>query len=77
MAKKKKKKTQKKKYLKLHKFSAGVSLLSFLVIIISGMRANVEMTTIAYRSFLVMMAIALVTRILVRAWASFEEVEGG
>lgn len=71
------KQTQKKKYLGLHKFSASVSLLAFLVIIISGMRADVGMETIAYRSFMVMVTIAIVTRILVKAWASFEELDRG
>ena len=60
-----------------HKYSAGVSLLAFLVVIISGMRADVRMITIAYRSFIVMVVIALVTRILVKAWASIEELDRG
>jgi hypothetical protein len=71
------KQVQKKKYPGLHKFSAGVSLLSFVVIIISGMRAQVGFETIALRAFIVMVAIAFVTRILVKAWASFEELDRG
>ncbi len=68
---------QKKKYPGLHKFSAGVSLLSFVVVIISGMRAQVGFGTIAIRAFMVMLAISFVTRILVKAWASFEELDRG
>ena len=71
------KQIQKKKYPGLHKFSAAVSLLCFLVIIISGMRANIGFETIAFRAFIVMIAIAFVTRLLVKAWASFEELDRG
>ena len=71
------KQIQKRKYPGLHKFSAAVSLLTFLVIIISGMQANVGFETITYRSFLAMLVIGLISRILVKAWASFEELDRG
>ncbi|MDZ4785059.1 MAG: hypothetical protein SGJ02_03170 [bacterium] len=71
------KNTIKKKYSRVHRFSAAVSMLAFIVILISGMRSDVRMITIAYRSFAVMVVIALVTRVLVKAWASFEELERG
>jgi len=71
------KQVQKKRYPGLHKFSAGVSLLTFVVIIIAGMKANVGFETITYRAFLAMVVIAFLTRILVKAWASFEELDRG
>lgn len=66
-----------KKYTTIHKYTSGLSLLAFLVIIISGMRADARMITIAYRACAAMICIALLSRVLIKAWASFEEIERG
>lgn len=75
--KKGKKVTKKHKFTLAHKYSAGLSLVCFVVVCIAGVMAEARATTIAWRGMLVMLAISLVTRILVRAWASFEEMNRG
>ena len=54
---KKKKNNLAKKYSRIHKFSAGLSLLAFLVVLIAGLRANVGLETITMRAFIVMVVI--------------------
>ncbi|RMD84156.1 MAG: hypothetical protein D6808_07445 [Candidatus Dadabacteria bacterium] len=71
------KKTLKKKYTRVHKYTASLALLAFAVIIISGLRAEVSIMTIAYRSFVAMVVIAFLAKIIIRALASFEEIESG
>jgi len=63
-----------KRYTVIHKFAVGASLLTFFLIIVQGVRAEVSVVTITYRSFLVCLAIYMITRVVVKAWASFEEI---
>ena len=68
---------KKVKYTLIHKFSVGVSLLSFVVVMLAGIMSDVRVITMTYRAFVVFLAIMVITRVLVRAWASFEETKRG
>ena len=79
MASKKKlvKVVEKKRYIMAHKCVAGLALVMFGVVIAAGILAEARFITIAYRSFLVFLVIMLGSRVLIRAWASFEEIHSG
>lgn len=59
------------------KFCAGLSMMAFMVIVANGLRAEVSLTTIAYRATGVMFVIYLLSRIIVRILASYEEMNSG
>lgn len=69
--------TRIKRYTFIHKYSVGVSILTFFLIIIQGLRAEVSVITITYRTVAVCLAIYVLTRIIVKAIASFEEINNG
>lgn len=77
MAAKKKKIIEKKRYIVAHKCVAGLALVMFGVVVAAGILAEARFITIAYRSFFVFVVIMLVSRVLIRAWASFEEIHSG
>jgi len=64
-------------YSFLHKLFAGVSLLVFIIIIVAGVRAEVEVTTIAYRAALVMVVIGVLSRIILKVLITYEEMNSG
>lgn len=65
------------KYTLIHKFAAGLALVAFLVTIIAGVMADARITIITYRAALVILVIGMVARIVLRTWASYEEMKGG
>ena len=60
-----------------HRLAALLSILCFIVMLVGGLMAEVRMITIAYRAVVVVFAISLVTKILIRAWISWEEMNRG
>ena len=64
-------------FLWLHKLAAGVSLIAFLVVIAAGVMAEVSVFTIAFRALVVILAVSVVSRILVRVLATYEEMNSG
>ena len=73
----KKKLVKKVRYPNLHKTIAAISLIMFIVSIIGGLRAEVRITTITVRAVVVMLVVALISRIIMRVVASYEEMNGG
>ena len=61
-------------YLFLHKLFAGVALLTFIVIIVAGLRTGLQVSTIVYRSALAMIVIAVISRVSIRVMITFEEM---
>lgn len=61
----------------IHKLAAAVSLVAFLVIILGGVMNEVRTITIAYRALGVILAIGVVSRLLVRILATYEEINSG
>ena len=68
---------KKVRYAYIHKFAAAVSLLCFGVIVAAGMMAEARFVTIAFRAFVVTLAISVVSRVIVSILASYEEMNSG
>jgi hypothetical protein len=64
-------------YLVVHKFSAGVCLLAFLVIAISGMSAGSSVFSIAYRMMLVTIVVSCISRVVTKIFQHSEEMSSG
>ncbi|NLF24744.1 MAG: hypothetical protein GX589_03695 [Deltaproteobacteria bacterium] len=68
-------------FVYLHKFSAGVSVLTFFVILIAGARVDAPLSykidLIVFRAFVALLVIQLLTRILVRILKTYEEMNSG
>ncbi len=77
MAKAGKKVVERLKFTALHKLTAGVSLLAFVVTLAAGLMAEARITTIVYRSVVVIVAIGMLSRIVVRIWSYYEEIHRG
>jgi hypothetical protein len=73
----KKKVSRKVSYVLFHKFAAAVSLLAFVVMIISGLMAEARLTTITYRALIAMLVVGLVSRVVIRVVATYEEMNSG
>jgi hypothetical protein len=61
----------------VHKLLAAVSLLSFFVVLVVGLRADADVYTIAYRACAVMLVIKLVSIVVIRALSTYEEINRG
>lgn len=68
---------KKANYAFIHKLAAGVSLLAFLVVVIAGLQARASVGTIAIRATVAIIVVALISRVLVRILASYEEMNSG
>lgn len=64
-------------YLLLHKLFAGVALLTFLIIIVAGLRTGLQTSTIVYRSAIAMIIIGIISRIILQMLVTFEEMNSG
>lgn len=76
-AKTTKKLSRKVNFASIHRFAAAVSLLAFLVIVIGGIMAETRFIIITFRSIGVILIIGVVTRIITRILASYEEMNSG
>lgn len=61
----------------VHRAFATLAMACFGVVIIGGVMAEASTIAITYRAFVVIFVIALVKRVLLRAWDSFEEMRRG
>lgn len=61
-------------YLYIQKLAAGTSLLAFFVILLSGLLAEVPLPTLLFRACIVILVIGVISRILIRVLASYEEI---
>lgn len=61
----------------LHKLTCAVSLLAFVVVIAAGVIGEARTITITYRAAGVIILIGLVSRIVMRVLASYEEINSG
>lgn len=64
-------------YTHVHKIAAATSLLAFCVVIAAGVMAEARVYTIVYRSVAVILVIGVVSRILIRILATYEEMNSG
>jgi phosphatidylglycerophosphate synthase len=61
-------------FMYIHKLAAGTSLLAFFVILLAGLMAEVPLTTLLFRTCVVVLVISVISRILIRVLASYEEI---
>ncbi len=64
-------------YTHVHKIAAATALLAFCVVIAAGVMAQARVFTIVYRSVAVILVIGVVSRILIRILATYEEMNSG
>lgn len=64
-------------YGHIHRLAAATSLLAFVVVIAAGLMAEARVYTIAYRAVVVILVIGVVSRILIRILATYEEMNSG
>ena len=64
-------------YPLIHRLLAGISLLTFVVIIIAGVAAQARFFTITVRAAVAVLVIGLISRVVLRVIASYEEMNSG
>lgn len=74
---KSKKVVKKVNFAPVHRLFAGVSMIGFFVVAAGGVMANLDMMTIVFRAFVVMLAVKLVSWVVIRVLASYEEINSG
>lgn len=68
------KKVRRVRYTHLHKITAGMSLLAFVVMLVAGMMAEVPLITTVFRACLAIVLLGVVSRVLIRVLATYEEI---
>lgn len=65
------------RYKSFHKFTCALSLVCFAVVVAAGLKAEVRTFTVVWRSLIVILSIAFISRMLLKVWTSFEEMNHG
>ncbi len=61
----------------LHRLFAGVALIGFFVVCIAGVMNDVHVITIMLRATAVMFAVKLISWLVIKVLASYEEMNSG
>jgi hypothetical protein len=61
----------------LHRLFAAVALIGFAVVCAAGLLAEVNMITIILRATVVMVAVKLISWVVIKVLASYEEMNSG
>lgn len=61
----------------VHKFAAGVCLLAFFVVAVSGFAAGAQVSSMAYRMLVITLVVAIVSRVVVTIFQHSEEMSSG
>ena len=61
----------------VHKLAAGVCLLGFLVVAISGFSAGSQVSSIAYRMMVITLIVAVISRVVITIFQHSEEMSSG
>lgn len=64
-------------YDHFRKLTAIVQIVAFMVAIAAGLSGGVRITTIIYRSFIVIIAIGVISRVVIGVMAGYEEINSG
>jgi|GEM_PF-4818458 len=75
--KKKKQKKGSQKYAVFHKLKALICLIAFFVVLVAGLGAQVSLTTIVFRAFLVILAVLVISRVVLQIIVTSEEMNSG
>ncbi len=65
------------RYPHLHKFFAGIALVTFVVNLIAGVSAQARFFTIAWKIFWCWIAVSAIAWVVMKVIASYEEMKGG
>lgn len=68
---------RKRPHVLVHKLAAGVCLLGFLVVAISGFSAGSQVSSIAYRMMVITLLVAVVSRVVITIFQHSEEMSSG
>lgn len=69
------KQTKKVSYAHVHKLAAGTALLAFVIILVAGLLAEVSLPALVFRAAVAVMVVGVVTVVLIRVLAAYEEIE--
>ena len=61
----------------VQKLSASVSIISLILIMLCGFKEGVSAFTISLRSLIVLIVIGLISRLIIKVLASYEEINSG
>ena len=64
-------------HILVHKLSAGVCLLGFLVVLISGFSAGSQVSSMAYRMMVITLVVAVISRVVITIFQHSEEMSSG
>ena len=73
----KKKRKMERSHVLVHKLAAGVCLLGFLVVAISGFAAGSQVSSMAYRMMVITLVVAVVSRVVITIFQHSEEMSSG
>lgn len=62
------------RHLHLHKITAAMSLLAFVVMLVAGIMSEVPLMTTIFRACIAMVLLGVVSRVLIRVVATYEEI---
>ena len=63
-------------FVVVHKIAAAISLLALLVIVIAGLAAKASVFSMTWRSLVAILIVKLVSVVLIKALATYEEMDG-
>lgn len=66
-----------KGYTYMHKLSCAVSLLAFVVILVSGLKAQAGLMTIVFRTSVAVFIIGVISRVVIQILHAYEEIHSG
>lgn len=72
-----KRKTLKVRYEGFHRYWTGVSTLAVLTIIVGSAASGARLITVIFRALMVILILGVLGRILIKSWASWEEMKRG
>jgi len=61
----------------VHKFAAGICLLGFLVVAISGFAAGAQVFSMVYRMLVITLVVTVVSRVVITIFQHSEEMSSG
>lgn len=64
-------------HLFIGRIFAGLAILGFLIVLVSGIQAGVSLSTINFRAIVVVSGIFLFGRVLLRVLRTYEEISRG
>ncbi len=61
-------------YAMVHKLMASVGILMFMVIMINGLKNNISMSSIVFKSTIVLVILSMISRVVIKVLKTYEEM---